>query len=211
MTDQHTIRSVYTEALGTDIDRLKPEVREYVVGPGEQGIGVGTGVFESAGTKFGRLTWLAMPVVGPAMLLDRHEKNVPFTILNQPGTDEHGAPTLAAFRLFRFRRVTRAMSDIILAGPTPGTLRNRVGTWRVIEIILRCTATERGHLSLRSEECALRLGPLRLRLPRLLGVSVRVEDGWDAENNRRTVQVLVTNPLLGTVTNYRGHFTYSLV
>lgn len=203
--------SVYAWALGAEAARLSPEVREYALGadPVTRAAGAGSGVFAVAGSKHRALSRVLRPVVGPSLLLDRHEADVPFTVVNQPGVDGRGRPTLSAIRMFRFRGATRFFVDTLSAGPRPGTLRNRVGARGLVEIRLRCTVGPGGSLRLDGEQSALRLGRLRLPLPHLLGVDIAVEDGWDASTGERTVSVLGTNRLLGTVIEYRGRFSYA--
>lgn len=77
-----------------------------------------------------------------------------------------------------------------------------------VELLLECSATPEGNLRLRSRAARIRLGARRVRLPRLLSVEAVAVDGWDAARERRTIDVVVRNPLLGVVMRYDGWFHY---
>ncbi|KDA06176.1 hypothetical protein DC31_12410 [Microbacterium sp. CH12i] len=106
--------SVYLEALGSDAQRLQPEVFAYIAGPPEgQATGVGEGIFEIAGSRWGWLSPLIRLVIGPGLLVSRHEQDVPFDIVNRPFRMPSGAPALAAERHFQFRNSTQTVVDVM--------------------------------------------------------------------------------------------------
>lgn len=196
--------SVLVEALGDDVGRLHPRVRRYVDGPGE-GIGVCEGVFDVAGSRFRGLLLLARPFVGPGLLVTRYGRSIPFRVVNRPDAVRG---ELHAERIFRFPRGAQHFVDILRTGSVPGTLQNVLGKAGRVELRLRCGVSEEGHLRLHSERAWFRVGRWSLPLPGILGVRVEVEDGYDEEAGRQTVRVRARNPLLGTVLEYCGSFTY---
>ena len=200
-------RSVFLAALGDDAARLRPECRRYAEGPGD-GTVVGEGVFEVAGSRFGRLGLIARPVAGPRLLMTAHGRDVPFRVENRMRLARDGSQELHAVRVFRFADGEQSFVDLLRTGDEPGTLVNVLGAARRVELLLRCDVTEEGHLRLRSERAALRLGRFRVRLPRLLSVRVEVVDGFDDATGRQTVRAEARNPLLGTVLEYRGSFLW---
>ncbi|MGO2932154.1 DUF4166 domain-containing protein [Microbacterium sp.] len=202
--------SVFLAALGADADRLQPEVLEYVAGPPQRhDHGEGHGVFEVAGSPLRRLMLLLRPVVGPDLLVTRMERNVPFQVVNRPRRGDRATPALTATRTFHFRSHSETFVDMLLPGAAPGTVVDVLGRHRRIEILLECTATPAGNLSLRSRACRIRIARARIRLPRFLGVDVAVEDGYDPHRERRTIVAEVRNPIVGTVMAYRGWFRYA--
>lgn len=206
MTDR---TSVLLTALGAEAARLHPEVLEYAAGPPDRcGYGLGRGVFEVAGSRFGRLARLARPFTGPGLLVTRYERDVPFTVVNRVALAVDGAPALAAERNFGFRDGSQRFTDALLSGPEAGTLRNILGARGRVELIVECTVTDHGRLRLRSRAALLRIGRLRVRLPALLGVAVEVEHGFDEAVGLQTIAVRARNPILGTVLEYRGRFGY---
>ena len=65
-------------------------------------------------------------------------------------------------------------------------------------------------LELTSRAVGLRLGHLRLRLPRALSPIVRLTERFDDDRDRQFVSVSIDAPLLGRVYEYRGHFEYRI-
>ncbi len=206
MTTPHA--SAYALALGDDLASLHPKVRAYFEGPAAPGqVGIGTGVFDRVGSVKPWLRWAMRPVAGPRLFLARSGRNVPFTVENRPGVDGDGHPTLEAIRTFRFTDAVSIFEDIITT-PGPGLVLDRLGSRRRIESLLRIEATPEGHVRMSSVSTAIRLGRIRIPLPRFLGVQVEGTDGYDEAAGRQTVSVVGTNPLLGTMIEYRGWFTY---
>jgi hypothetical protein len=206
-------RSVFLDALGDEAAKLRPEVYEYGAGPPPNSdethlVGVGEGVFEVAGSRWGFLMGLLRPVIGPDSLVTRYERDVPFGIVNTPTIDGDGRPGIATTRTFRFRGGAQSFRDALVPSHMPGVLLNHLGSRPRLTIVLTCAVSERGHLLLTSRSAHVRIGRRRIRLPRLLGVAARVEDGFDTEHGRRTIDVDVRNPIVGTVMRYRGWFQY---
>lgn len=206
-------RSVFLDALGDAAATLKPEVYEYVAGPpcapnSTHSVGIGEGVFAVAGSRFGLVFALLRPVIGPDTLVTRHERDVPFEIVNTPAVLADGSLQLAATRTFKFQGGEQRFLDVLTPAGAPGMLLNHLGPRKRLTLTLKCSVSAQGHLLLTSERTYLRVGRSRIRLPRLLGVSAHVEDGYDSERQRRTVDVVVRNPIAGVVLHYRGWFHY---
>lgn len=199
--------SVFLAALGDEAGRLRPECRDYAEGPGT-GVVVGEGVFSVAGSRFGRLGLLMRPFVGPRLLMTAHGRDVPFRVENRVTRGRDGAVELRATRTFRFPSGDQEFVDVLRAGDGPGALENVLGDAGRVELRLRAEVMHDGGLGLRSERAYLRLGRIRIPLPRLLSVTVAVVDGFDEAEARQTVDVVVRNPILGTVMEYRGWFRW---
>lgn len=199
--------SVFLAALGSEAARLHPRVLRYAEGSGDGAV-TGTGTFRVAGSRFRWLGLLLRPIVGPQLLVTRYERNVPFTIVNRRVVSADGGSELRATRSFHFQKGTQVFSDILVPGVTPGTLRNWLGSAGRVDLELYCTATAQGFLRLTEGRAWVRLGRLRIRLPRLLGVRLDVEDGFDERSGRQAIDATVRSPILGTVLEYRGSFTF---
>lgn len=199
--------SVFLIALGRDASRLHPRVLRYAEGSGDGAV-TGTGTFRVAGSRFRWLGLLLRPLVGPQLLVTRFQRNVPFTVVNRRVVTAHGGSELHATRSFHFQKGTQVFSDVLVPGSTPGTLRNRVGAAGRVELELRCTATAQGFLRLSERRAWMRFGRIKVRLPRALAVRIDVEDGYDEGTGRQTIDATVRNPILGTVLEYRGSFTF---
>lgn len=197
---------VFLAALGDAAERLHPEILRQMRGTGSHD--EAEGMFEFAGSRFGRLGALAIPVVGPGMLVTRVSRDVPFTLSTHSAIDAAGRATLDTTREFRFPGSTQHITDRLTQSVMPGLVRNILGARGRVELIEECSVTAQGALRMRTRRVALRLWGRRFALRGVLGVSVTVEDGWDEEHARRTITLLARNPLLGTVLEYRGWYRY---
>lgn len=197
---------VFLAALGEEAERLHPEILAQMRGSADPDRA--EGVFEVAGSRFGRWGVLAVPVVGPRMLVTRFARDVPFSITTRSGRTATGRATLEATREFRFPGSTQYISDRLTQSVVPGLVRNLLGTRGRVELIEECSVTPDGSLRMQTRRIALRLAGRRIALRGILGVSVLVEDGWDEENARRTISLRATNPLIGTVLEYRGWYRH---
>lgn len=199
--------SVFLAALGDRAAGLRSEVLRYVSGAGVVGGEVPVeGTFAVAGSKLRWLNHLARPLVGPFLFVTAHERDVPFTVVNRVAWEPGHGLGLQAERVFEFRSGAQRFVDVLLPGEAAGTLTNLLGEARRVELELHCSVTGEGHLRLDSGRAWLRLGRLRLRLPRLVSVRAVVEDGFDDARGVHTVAARVRNPLIGTVLEYRGTF-----
>ncbi|MBT2486803.1 MULTISPECIES: DUF4166 domain-containing protein [unclassified Microbacterium] len=206
MTTENARGQVFLAALGADAERLHPEILAQLRAPG--GIERAEGVFTVAGSRFGRWGALAVPVVGPQMLVTRFGRDVPFGIRTATGRTPDGRATLDTIREFRFPGKTQYIADRLTESAIPGMVRNILGTRGRVELIEECSVSDRGGLRMRTRRVALRLWGRRFALRGILGVSVDLEDGWDEESGRRTIEMRATNPVFGTVLEYRGWYRY---
>lgn len=197
---------VFLAALGAEAERLHPEILAQM--RASAALERAEGVFEVAGSRFGRLGVLAVPVVGPRMLVTRRARNVPFSVTMRAGRTHAGKATLDTNREFRFPGATQHITDRLTESVLPGLVRNQLGALGRVELIEECSVTPQGALRMTTRRVALRLFGRRFALRGILGVSVAVEDGWDEEHSRRTITLRAHNPLLGTVLEYRGWYRY---
>lgn len=200
---------IFLTVLGEEAERLHPEILAQMRAPAPAGGERDDGVFTVAGSRLGRLTALAIPVVGPRMLVTRFARDVPFTLTATPGRDSSGRSTLDSTREFRFPDVTQFISDRLTATPRHGVVHNVLGERGRLQLLEQCSVTSGGALRMDSLRVALRIGGRRLPLGGILGVTVALEDGWDEQQKRRTIAMTVKNPLLGTILEYRGWYRYA--
>ncbi|MEV4775355.1 DUF4166 domain-containing protein [Microbacterium sp. LWH12-1.2] len=196
---------VFLRALGVRSQQLHPAILAQLSQPHAPEDSV-HGVFETAGSRFGRLAFLARPVLGPSLLLTRFGTDVPFVLTARASSTAAGRAVLETTRRFEFPGATEVISDRLVEDPEAGGLRNLLGDRRRIELILDCAVTDQGSLRMQSRHVALVLGGLRIPLRGPFGIVVSVEDGWDAEHQRRTIAMEARHPLLGTVLEYRGWY-----
>jgi|GEM_PF-119375 len=195
-------RGPYLVALGEDAALLHPQLRAYVdpVPAGYQGRG--TGVYTEAG--------LRLPLLRPVFALlgrwgiafPERAVDVPFDICNS-STGDGG---VRAVRIFRFGGRTRTMVDETRV--VDGILTDRIGRRGVLEVTL-AARVDRGGLVLESRRLALRIGRLRVLLPRILRVELD-ERAVGGGSGLQRVDLRVTMPVLGEVYGYRGTFAYAI-
>jgi hypothetical protein len=193
--------SVYQRALGTEFERLRPELRAYFAGSvaanGTGLPGVGSGTFEVAGSP---RRWLA-PVLAylgwRRILFAEFGRDVPFDIVNTPGADG----SLSAVRTVHFARRDSALEDTMRI--VDGRLHDFLGRRRGLEARL-ALSIEDGYLGMRSDRLWLHLLGARIPLPRF--ATVTIAESW--VDGLQHVDVRLTSPILGEWFRYAGSFTY---
>lgn len=187
--------SVYERVLGERVADLDPHLRAYFGEIPDGAVGRGEGVYEVAGSRQRwlrpALAWLATRQV----LFPELGRGIPFTVENR------GDRT--ARRTFAFPGRERVMVDAMSV--VDGVLHDRLGRRGGLEVEFALSVAD-GGLRMRSGRQWLHLGPLRLRMPGL----VRVTLAESARDGIQHVDVLMTAPVLGEVFRYAGTFTYAV-
>ncbi len=196
--------AVFLRALGAEAERLHPEILAQLRAP--EGEGEAVGEFAVAGSRWRGAGFLARPVVGPRMLVTGFGRDVPFRLRTATVRLDDGRQVLHTTREFRFRGGTQVLEDRLMASVRPGLVRNLLGARGRVELIEECSVSPEGFLRMRTRRVALRILGRRFALPGFLAVHVLLEDGWDERRGRRTIDMRATNPLLGTVLEYRGWY-----
>ncbi|MFT3798244.1 DUF4166 domain-containing protein [Microbacterium sp.] len=192
--------SVYQRVLGGDFAALDPRLRSYFgpIPPGAEGVGVGT--FREAGLRARVLRPLFAILRMRRIAFAERGVDVPFDVRNIPEAD--GA--LRGIRTFRFAGWPREMVDRMRV--VDGRLIDRLGARGELEVELAVRVVD-GGLRLDSRRIALRLGGIRLPLPRVVAVSIREEA---CDDGTQHVEARITAPILGEIYGYAGAFTYGL-
>lgn len=196
-------QSPYARALGDRIESLHPRLRTYFQAIPDGRVGIGEGVFQRVGTP---RKWL-WPVL---RVLERRgvvaacwERDVPFRVENL---------TLASraigTRVFHLPGRDWTMRDAVAATPH-GRVVDELGEPALIAACFDI-AVHDGALRLTSRSVGIRLGRLRLRIPRALSPVVRLSERFDDASGRQFVALTIDAPLIGRVYEYRGDFTYRL-
>jgi hypothetical protein len=186
--------SVYQRVIGPDLDNLRPELQGYFRGGG---VGVGSGVFEIAGSRVRILRPLLAFLAWRRILFPEYARDVPFEITNTPTVD--GA--LDAVRTFHFPRRDRPLEDTMRV--VDGHLHDFLGARRGFEVRMALTITD-GLLEMRSDRQWLHLWGARIRLPRF--ATVTVSESWF--DGLQHVDVRLRSLLLGEWFRYAGSFSY---
>ncbi|MFJ6532145.1 DUF4166 domain-containing protein [Microbacterium sp. NPDC091662] len=196
-------QSPYARALGERIDDLHPRLRTYFEAIPDGAVGIGEGVFSHVGTP---RRWL-WPFL---RLLERRgvvaagwERDVPFRVENRTI-----ASRAIGERTFQFPRGPWTMRDAA-ALTRRGRVVDELGEPALLAACFDVDVRQ-GALHLTSRAVGLRLGRLRVRIPRAVAPVVRLTERYDDTVHRQCMSLTVDAPLLGRVYEYRGDFTYRI-
>lgn len=199
--------SPYEEVFGHSLESLHPRLRPYFGEIPRGSLGVGSGVFDVVGTPR-RWLWPALWLLGThGIIFAAWQHDVPFTVVNRPGVDARGNIAVAAVRTFRFDRGDRSMVDAITA--ERGGLVDHLGRSRRLISRLSWHITD-GALTLTSTILAVRVGRVRMTVPRILAPVVTLVERFDVADGRQHVDLEVHAPLIGKLYEYSGSFTYRI-
>ena len=187
--------SVYQRVLGVDIDRLAPELRTYF--SGTHGVGVGSGIFEIAGSQRRFLRPVLAYLAWRRILFPEYGREIRFDITNTPSADGG----LDAVRTFHFPGRDRPLEDTMQV--VDGRLHDFLGKRRGFEVRMALRITD-GLLEMRSDRQWLHLLGIRVRLPGF--ATVTVSESW--RDGRQHVDVRLRSALLGEWFRYAGSFSY---
>ncbi|SMY01182.1 protein of unknown function (DUF4166) [Brevibacterium aurantiacum] len=184
--------------------QLHPVLQSYFATIPAGSVGIGEGVFECFGTEHRWLrplqTWLARRhVIVPGM---HHQ--VPFQVENRTAA---GRQTAA--RSLDLDSGTWTMVDAVSLSES-GQVVDVLGQPALVEVSFDVAAIE-GGLRLRSRAVTLRLGAVRLPVPKTIRPVIALSERFDAEAARQQVRLTADVPVLGRVYEYQGSFTYRIV
>jgi len=200
---RHIPQSPYLRALGEERTQLHPGLATYFSAVPRGSVGIGEGVFRRVGTPR-RWLWpvLRMLQARGAVLSGWHE-DVPFTVRNRTI-----AGRAIAERTFHLPTGDWVMRDAVGVRPH-GALVDQLGEPSVLAAAFDARV-DAGALRLRSTAIGIRLGRVRIRLPRVIAPVIRLRESIDEASGRQRVQLSVDMPLLGRIYEYDGTFTYRI-
>lgn len=200
---EHVPHSPYLRALGGQRGALHPALRTYFAAVPRGQVGVGTGTFSRVGTPR-RWLWPLLRV------LQRHGvvyagwyRDVPFTVRNYSV-----ASRLVGERTLHLAAGDWTMTDSVSAG-AHGRVLDQLGDPVAVSAVFDVSVDEDA-LSLRSRRVGIRLGRLRVRLPRLIAPVVRLRESAEKQAGSQRVALTVDMPLIGRIYEYEGVFTYRI-
>lgn len=196
-------QSPYARALGERIDDLHPRLRAYFNAVPDGAVGVGEGVFQRVGTPRRWLWPLLRLLERRGVVAAVWESEVPFRVENRTI-----ASRAIGERTFHLARGPWVMRDAV-ALTRHGRVVDELGEPGLVAACFD-VETHEGALRLTSRAVGLRLGRLRLRIPRPVAPVVRLTERFDDALDRQAVSLTIDAPVLGRVYEYRGDFTYRI-
>lgn len=197
--------SIYKEMLGEQFERLHPMLkRRYTISPQTAFQAKGIMSKITSGPK-----WLS-PFFRFAtrwkFLFPEQGENVPFRIVNKGKLGPNGEQQVHWERTFFFPNETRHFNALMSLEKSKRVVRDYLGEPSLFYSELVFIVTEEGHLQIESSKQRLVLGKLEIPLPRLLKGNVLVKECYVEKKDVFSIHVLITNPLLGTLFEYKGVF-----
>ncbi len=199
----HPAASPYERAIGDRMSQLHPALRTYFSSIPEGSVGVGEGVFERVGSRWGILRLLARPLQRRGVVIGGLHHEVPFRVENRTV-----AGRAVARRTLALAAGPWTMTDSV-ALSRGGCLVDRLGSPPTIAVSFDVEIRD-GAVALRSRRVGLRLGRLRLVCPDLIAPRVLLRESFDDDAGRQRVAVTIDMPILGRVYEYEGSFTYRI-
>ena len=223
-------RSAYERALGSRTTELHAVLQGYfaVIPPGS--VGIGDGVFERFGSERPWLRPLLAVAERCGVIVSGFHRDVPFRIENRT---ESGSQT--ATRTLYFEDGAWSMVDAVSFVPdvrsSDGDAAGRDGESEsgvagsggeseggVVDVLGKPSIVGAefdvdvidGGLRLRSRRVVLRLGRLRVPMPRPVRPVIALSERFDEGIGRQRVDLVVDVPMLGRVYEYTGTFTYRI-
>ncbi|HWS52004.1 MAG TPA: DUF4166 domain-containing protein [Microbacterium sp.] len=195
--------SPYERALGERISELHPRTQRYFRTIPDGYVGVGTGVFTTAGSRHRWLRPLFRLAEAAGVAFAGWETDVPFRIENR--TVDGCA---VAVREFELAGRTWVMPDTVMLTHR-GVLRNAIGVRGSVVTSFDCDVRDEA-LVLSVRRVGLRIGRLRLSAPAFLRPRISLVEHWDDERQQHHVDMTIDAPIIGRVYEYRGYFEYAV-
>lgn len=198
--------SIYQEVLGSDFQRLHPEIQKRFGFSSADGVAsIGTGVMEELWHgRFYTLPFLAIGAWRRIMFPERGV-NVPFTIRNYAYRDRLGRETVTWIRQFQTRR-PRRFDAYMIHSRERGRIVDYLGTHQHLAVDIDLSVDERGGLRLRSGEQRFYEGPIAFSFPLFFSGIAEVCEWYDDTLQQFRIEVRVTNRVWGPLFGYRGAF-----
>jgi hypothetical protein len=201
-----TMSSIYQRALGSDFNRLHPEVQRRFGFSSADGLAsIGTGVMDEIWK--GRFYTEPFLRVGTwrRIMFPETGRNIPFTIENYAFVDRFGRETVSWVRTFASRR-TRRFDAYMVYSEARGRVVDYLGSHEHLAVDIELSVDPDGGLRLRSGTQRFYEGVIGFRFPMLFSGIADVREWYDNEARCFRIVVDVRNDVWGPLFGYRGRF-----
>ena len=198
--------SIYQRALGSDFERLHPEIQRRFGFSSEDGVAsIGRGVMDEIWK--GRFYTLPFLYVGTwrRIMFPETGRDIPFSIENYAFVDDFGRETVSWIRTFESTR-TRRFDAYMVQGTERGRIVDYLGSHEHLAVDIDLSVDEEGGLRLRSGAQRFYEGVLGFGFPMLLSGIADVREWYDERIRRFRIEVDVRNRVWGPLFGYRGSF-----
>jgi hypothetical protein len=198
--------SIYHRALGSDFNRLHPEIQRRFGFSSTASVGaVGRGVMEEIWK--GAFYTAPFLYVGTwrRIMFPETGRNIPFTIENYAFVDKFGRETVTWIRTFEARR-TRRFDAYMIYSESRGCIVDYLGSHEHLAVDIALSVDDEGGLRLRSGAQRFYEGPIGFTFPMLFSGVADVREWYDEKAQRFRIVVAVHNKTWGPLFGYRGSF-----
>jgi len=200
------MRSIYERALGSDFNRLHPQIKKRFGFRSIDGIAaIGHGIMEEI--WHGPFYTLPFLYLGTwrRIMFPESGRNVPFTVENYAYLDTFGRETVTWLRTFQARR-PRRFDAYMIYSEERSRIVDYLGTHQHLAVDLDLSPDERGGLRLRSGGQRFYEGPIGFSFPLLFSGIADVCEWYDDSIQKFGIKVNVSNKTWGRLFGYRGVF-----
>jgi len=199
----HVPQSPYLRALGAQRTQLHPALGAYFSAIPRGHLGIGEGVFERIGTPRRWLWPLLRMLERSGVVHAGWHQDVPFTVRNRTLAGKAiGARTL------HLPDGDWTMKDAVCVRPH-GRVLDQIGEPVTLAVAFD-VSVDGDALALRSTTVGIRLGRLRITVPKFLAPVVRLRESAEKQAGRQRVSLTVDLPILGRLYEYEGTFSYAV-
>ncbi len=198
--------SIYQRVLGSDFNRLHPQIqRRFGFSSADRVASVGRGVMEEVWK--GRSFTVPFLYVGTwrRIMFPETGVNIPFTLENYAFVDDFGRETVSWIRTFQSCR-TRRFDAYMIYSNARGRIVDYLGSHEHLAVDIDLSVDEEGGLCLRSGAQRFYEGRLAFDFPMLFSGIAEVREWYDDSARRFRISVSVSNRTWGPLFGYTGSF-----
>ena len=198
--------SIYRKALGSDFERLHPEIQKRFGFDSSSGLAsIGRGVMDRV--------WHGPPYTLPFLwvgswrriMFPERGSAIPFSIENYAYRDGLGRETVTWIRRFQARR-RRRFDAYMIFSEERGRIVDYLGTHQHLAVDIDLSVDGEGGLRLRSGEQRFYEGSIGFRFPLFFSGVADVREWFDDQVGRFRIEVNVRNRVWGPLFGYSGSF-----
>jgi hypothetical protein len=198
--------SIYQRVLGSDFDRLHPQIQRRFGFSSCDGVAsIGGGIMDEVWR--GRFYTLPFLHLGSwrRIMFPETGRNIPFTIENYAFIDQFGRETVSWIRTFESRR-TRRFDAYMIYSENRGRIIDYLGTHEHLAVEIEISVDNEGGLRLRSGSQRFYEGLIGFNFPMLFSGIADVREWYDDAMQCFRIAVDVRNRTWGRLFGYNGSF-----
>lgn len=200
------MRSIYERVLGSDFQRLHPQIQQrFGFSSADKRASIGTGVMEEI--RHGPPYTLPFLYVGSwrRIMFPESGRDIPFQIVNYAYVDTLGRETVTWIRTFQTRR-PRRFDAYMIYSEQRGRIVDYLGTHQHLAVDIDFKVAPDGGVSLRSGAQRFYEGALGFSFPMIFSGIAEVHEWYDDTVHCFRIEVIVRNTAWGRLFGYKGHF-----